>query len=201
MFFFTAWRTNHIFCHLSSQCILMGSCQKMLITNKWKGIQQFLADWNTGSIFLVKNLSIQPQLAENDELWSCIRSFAFFWNLKTDIGKCKSLNAKIHVSISSSSSAGNITGRYVPGKLHLLESFILSGTGQALIIPRTVDSFISNTFAFSAKFPLIDNVSVLLFYFGWNCWRGWLAVKFKLFIIFCVEINLHIKVMAFCYCI
>ena len=168
MFFFTAWRTNHIFCHLSSQCILMGSCQKMLITNKWKGIQQFLADWNTGSIFLVKNLSIQPQLAENDELWSCIRSFAFFWNLKTDIGKCKSLNAKIHVSISSSSSAGNITGRYVPGKLHLLESFILS---------------------------------VLLFYFGWNCWRGWLAVKFKLFIIFCVEINLHIKVMAFCYCI
>ena len=172
MFLFTPWTTNHILCHLSSQCILMSSCQKcwffIHIINQWKGIQQFLADWNTGSIFLVKSLSTQPQLAENDELWSCIRSFAFFWNLKTDIGKCKSLNAKIHVSISSSSSAGNITGRYVTGKLHLLESFILSGTGQALIIPRTVDSFISNTFAFSAKFPLIVNLSVLLFYFGWK---------------------------------
>ena len=29
--------------------------------------------------------------------------------------------------------------RQVPGKLHMLECFILSGTGRALIIPRTVD--------------------------------------------------------------
>ena len=45
--------------------------------------------------------------------------------------------------------------RLIKGLLHLLESFILSGSGQVLIVPHTVDSFIANVFGVSAKFPQI----------------------------------------------
>ena len=40
--------------------------------------------------------------------------------------------------------------RFIKSLLHLLEIFILSGTGEALIIPRTIDSFTPNT-----KFKLL----------------------------------------------
>ena len=94
----TPWRTNHILCYLSSQCILMGSCQKILIFHPYypqvKREQQFLADWNTGSVFQVKNLSTQPQLEENDELWSCIRSFASFEISQRTMGNANPLMPK-----------------------------------------------------------------------------------------------------------
>ena len=121
--------------------VLIGPCQKMLMFHSY--YRQVKSDTTVFEIrvrrarsCLMINLSTQPQLAENDGLWSCIRSFAFFWDLKTDTGKCKTHNAKIHVSISLSSSTGKISGHQVPEKLDLPEKFILSVTGRALIIPR-----------------------------------------------------------------
>ena len=110
---------------------------------------------NRAKLCWVKYLSIQPRLAENDQLWGCITSFAFSSRLKTDTGKCKSRKAKIHVSSSSLVQRDRaVTPR--TWKLHLLESFILSGTGWSLIIPSTVDSIMLNAFAVSAKFPVIE---------------------------------------------
>ena len=137
--------------------VLMGPCQKMLVFHSY--YRQVRSDTTVFEIrvrrarsALMINLSTQPQFAENNGLWSCTRSFAFFWDLKTDTGKCKTHNAKIHVSISLSSSTGKISGHQVPEKLDLPEKFILYVTGGALIIPRW--------FVYTKHFCFLGKVSI-----------------------------------------
>ena len=119
------------------------------------------------SLCRVKNLSTQPRLAGNDGLSGCIRSFSFSRKLKTNTGKCKSCKAKIHVISLSSCSTGQFSRHPAPGKLHLLECFTLSSTGEALINPRTVDSFIPKAFAVSARFRLIQQRQRTSSFFIW----------------------------------